>query len=250
MAGHSKWSNIKHRKGAQDKKRAQLFTKLAKEVIIAAKEGGKDLNFNPRLRLALEKAKKNSMPKDNIDRAIKKGTGELAGVEYVEIRYEGYGPGGTAFIVEVVTDNKNRSASSVRSNFSKNGGTLGSDGAVAWDFEKKGQIIIKSEGLDADEFMMEAIEMGAEDVIEDGEFFEVLTDPTEMHQIDEALRGAGFESEEAEIVMLPKNKVKVEDLETAEQVLKVYEALEDNEDVNDVYSNFDISDELMEQIMG
>jgi len=126
---------------------------------------------------------------------------------------------------------------------------LGSDGAVAWDFEKKGQIIIKSEGLDADEFMMEAIEMGAEDVIEDGEFFEVLTDPTEMHQIDEALRGAGFESEEAEIVMLPKNKVKVEDLETAEQVLKVYEALEDNEDVNDVYSNFDISDELMEQIM-
>ena len=249
MAGHSKWSNIKHRKGAQDKKRAQLFTKLAKEVTIAAKEGGKDINFNPRLRLALEKAKKNSMPKDNIDRAIKKGTGELAGVEYVEIRYEGYGPGGTAFIVEVVTDNKNRSASSVRSNFSKNGGTLGSDGAVAWDFEKKGQIIIKSEGLDADEFMMEAIEMGAEDVIEDGEFFEVLTDPTEMHQIDEALRGAGFESEEAEIVMLPKNKVKVEDLETAEQVLKVYEALEDNEDVNDVYSNFDISDELMEQIM-
>jgi YebC/PmpR family DNA-binding regulatory protein len=250
MAGHSKWSNIKHRKGAQDKKRAQLFTKLAKEVTIAAKEGGKDLNFNPRLRLALDKAKKNSMPKDNIDRAIKKGTGELAGVEYIEIRYEGYGPGGTAFIVEVVTENKNRSASSVRSNFSKNGGTLGSDGAVAWDFEKKGQIIIKSEGLDADEFMMEAIEMGAEDVIEDGEFFEVLTDPTEMHQVDEALRGAGFESEEAEIVMLPKNKVKVEDLETAEQVLKVYEALEDNEDVNDVYSNFDISDELMEQIMG
>jgi YebC/PmpR family DNA-binding regulatory protein len=250
MAGHSKWSNIKHRKGAQDKKRAQLFTKLAKEVTIAAKEGGKDLNFNPRLRLALEKAKKNSMPKDNIDRAIKKGTGELAGVEYIEIRYEGYGPGGTAFIVEVVTENKNRSASSVRSNFSKNGGTLGSDGAVAWDFEKKGQIIIKSEGLDADEFMMEAIEMGAEDVIEDGEFFEVLTDPTEMHQVDEALKNAGFESEEAEIVMLPKNKVKVEDLETAEQVLKVYEALEDNEDVNDVYSNFDISDELMEQIMG
>ncbi len=250
MAGHSKWSNIKHRKGAQDKKRAQLFTKLAKEVTIAAKEGGKDINFNPRLRLALEKAKKQSMPKDNIDRAIKKGTGELAGVEYVEIRYEGYGPGGTAFIVEVVTDNKNRSASSVRSNFAKNGGNLGADGAVAWDFEKKGQIFIKSEGLDADEFMMEAIELGAEDVVEDDDMFEVLTDPTELNQVNEALKNAGFESEEAEIVMLPKNKVKVEDLETAEKVLKLYEALEDNEDVNDVYSNFDISDELMEEIMG
>jgi len=250
MAGHSKWSNIKHRKGAQDKKRAQLFTKLAKEVTIAAKEGGKDVNFNPRLRLALEKAKKQSMPKDNIDRAIKKGTGELAGVEYVEIRYEGYGPGGTAFIVDVVTDNKNRSASSVRSNFSKNDGNLGADGAVAWDFEKKGQIIIKAEGLDLDEFMMEAIEMGAEDVIESGEVLEVLTDFTELHQVDEALKNAGFESEEAEIVMLPKNKVKVEDLETAEKVWKLFEALEDNEDVNDVYSNFDIPDELMEQIIG
>lgn len=250
MAGHSKWSNIKHRKGAQDKKRAQLFTKLAKEVTIAAKEGGKDINFNPRLRLALDKAKKQSMPKDNIDRAIKKGTGELAGVEYVEIRYEGYGPGGTAFIVEVVTDNKNRSASSVRSNFSKNDGNLGADGAVAWDFEKQGQIIIKSDGLDLDEFMMEAVEMGAEDVVEAGEFLEVLTSFTELHQVDEALKGAGYESEEAEIVMLPKNKVKVEDLETAEKVWKLFEALEDNEDVNDVYSNFDISDELMEQIVG
>jgi len=250
MAGHSKWSNIKHRKGAQDKKRAQLFTKLAKEVTIAAKEGGKDVNFNPRLRLALEKAKKQSMPKDNIDRAIKKGTGELAGVEYVEIRYEGYGPGGTAFIVDVVTDNKNRSASSVRSNFAKNGGNLGADGAVAWDFEKKGQIIVKSEGIDLDEFMLEVLDMGAEDVIENDEVLEILTDPTELQQVDSALKEAGYESEEAEIVMLPKNKVKVDDLETAEKVWKLFEALEDNEDVNDVYSNFDIPDEIMEQIVG
>jgi len=250
MAGHSKWSNIKHRKGAQDKKRAQLFTKLAKEVTIAAKEGGKDVNFNPRLRLALEKAKKQSMPKDNIDRAIKKGTGELAGVEYVEIRYEGYGPGGTAFIVDVVTDNKNRSASSVRSNFAKNGGNLGADGAVAWDFEKKGQIIVKSEGINLDEFMLEVLDMGAEDVIENDEVLEILTDPTELQQVDSALKEAGYESEEAEIVMLPKNKVKVDDLETAEKVWKLFEALEDNEDVNDVYSNFDIPDEIMEQIVG
>ena len=250
MAGHSKWSNIKHRKGAQDKKRSQLFTKLAKEVTIAAKEGGKDLNFNPRLRLALDKAKKNSMPKDNIDRAIKKGTGELAGVEYIEIRYEGYGPGGTAFIVEVVTENKNRSASSVRSNFSKNGGNMGSDGAVAWMFDKKGQIIMKSKGLNGDEFMMEALEMGADDLIVEGDTFEILTDPTELQVVLEGLTATGHDYEEAEIVMLPKNMVKVEDLETAEKVLKLYEALEDNEDVNDVYANFDISDELIEQIIG
>lgn len=250
MAGHSKWSNIKHRKGAQDKKRAQLFTKLAKEVTIAAKEGGKDINFNPRLRLALEKAKKQSMPKDNIDRAIKKGTGELAGVEYIEIRYEGYGPAGTAFIVDVVTENKNRSASSVRSNFAKNGGNLGSDGAVAWMFDKVGEIIMKSKDLDADEFMMEALEMGAEDLIEEGENFEIITDPTELQNVVEALTEAGHEHEEAEIIMKPKNMVKIDDLETAQKILKLYEALEDNEDVNDVYANFDISDELMEQIMG
>ena len=250
MAGHSKWSNIKHRKGAQDKRRAQLFTKLAKEVTIAAKEGGKDINFNPRLRLALDKAKKQSMPKDNIERAIKKGTGELAGVEYIEIRYEGYGPGGTAFIVEVVTENKNRSASSVRSNFAKNGGNMGSDGAVAWMFNKKGQIILNSEGLDADEFMMEALEMGAEDLIVEGDTFEILTDPTELQAVVEALTEAGYKYEEAEIVMLPENMVKVEDEEMAEKVMKLYEALEDNEDVNDVYANFDISDELMEKIMG
>ena len=250
MAGHSKWSNIKHRKGAQDKKRAQLFTKLAKEVTIAAKEGGKDINFNPRLRLALEKAKKNSMPKDNIDRAIKKGTGELAGVEYIEMRYEGYGPGGTAFIVDVVTDNKNRSASSVRSNFAKNGGNLGTDGAVAWMFEKKGQIIIKSEGLDADEFMMEALEFGAEDVLVEGDTFEVITDPADFQNVLEALTEAGYENEEAEITMIPENMVKIEDEEVAAKVLKLYEVLEDNEDVNDVYSNFDISDELIEKIMG
>lgn len=248
MAGHSKWSNIKHRKGAQDKKRAQLFTKLGKEVTIAAKEGGKDVNFNPRLRLALEKAKKQSMPKENIERAIKKGTGELAGVEYIEIRYEGYGPAGTAFIVDVVTENKNRSASSVRSNFAKNGGNLGSDGAVAWMFDKVGEIILKSEGLDPDEFMMEALEYGAEDLIVEGDTFEIITDPAELHNVDAALKEAGHISEEAEIVMKPKNKVEITDVETAEKVLKLLEVLEDNEDVNDVYSNFDISEEILEQL--
>ncbi len=249
MAGHSKWSNIKHRKGAQDKKRAQLFTKLAKEVTIAAKEGGKDINFNPRLRLALEKAKKQSMPKDNIERAIKKGTGELAGVDYIEIRYEGYGPAGTAFIVDVVTENKNRSASSVRSNFAKNGGNLGSDGAVAWMFDKVGQIIMKGNDLDPDEFMMEALEMGAEDLKFEEDTFEIITSPTELQNVVEALTKAGYTHEEAEIVMIPKNMVKVEDLETAEKVLKLFEVLEDNEDVNDVYANFDISDDILEKLM-
>ena len=248
MAGHSKWSNIKHRKGAQDAKRGKLFTKLGKELTIAAKEAGGDPNFNPRLRLAIDKAKAANMPKDNLERAIKKGTGELEGVDYMEIRYEGYGPEGTAFIVEVVTDNKNRSASEVRTAFSRRNGNLGTDGAVSWMFQRKGEIIIASEGVDADELMMAALEAGAEDVKEEDGEFTVLTDSAECNTVAEELKKAGYNVTEAEVAMIPDNKVQITDLDTAKKVMALYEALDDLDNVNDVYSNFDISDELLEQL--
>lgn len=250
MAGHSKWANIQHRKGRQDKLRAKLFTRLGKELTIAAREAGGNPEFNPRLRLALDKAKAGNMPKDNIDRAIKKGTGELEGVEYLEINYEGYGPSGVAFVVEVVTDNKNRSASSVRSNFAKNGGNLGSDGAVSWMFHKKGMLEFAAEGLDADEFMMEVLEAGAEDIKEEDGNFVVYTEFTDFATVKEAIEKAGYEAINAEITMIPENMVEINDEDTAKKVMKLYEALEDNEDVQNVYANFEINDELMEAIMG
>lgn len=248
MAGHSKWSNIKHRKGAQDAKRAKVFTRLGKELTIAAKEAGGDPNFNPRLRLAIDKAKAANMPKDNLERAIKKGTGELEGVDYMEIRYEGYGPEGTAFIVEVVTDNKNRSASEVRAAFSRRNGNLGTDGAVSWMFQKKGEIIVPSEGLDSEEFMMAALEMGADDILEEDGEFTVLTEPSQCNFVTEELKKAGYTVAESEVAMIPDNKVIITDLETAKKVMTLFEALDDLDDVNDVYSNFDISEELLEQI--
>lgn len=248
MAGHSKWNNIQHRKGAQDRKRASLFTKLGREVTIAAKEGGGDPGFNPRLRLAIEKAKAGNMPKDILERAIKKGTGELEGVDYMEMRYEGYGPAGTAFIVDVVTDNKNRSASEIRTAFTRKGGNLGTDGAVSWMFKKQGVITVKSEGLDADEFMMAALEAGAEDVSDEGDVFEVITDYTEFQTVLENLKAAGYNYEEAEIAMNPENKVEITDLETAKKVMVLYDALDDLDDVQEVYANFDIPEELLEQL--
>jgi len=249
VSGHSKWNNIQHRKGAQDKKRANLFTKLGKELTIAAKEGGGDASFNPRLRLAVEKAKAGNMPKDILERAIKKGTGELEGVDYQEIRYEGYGPSGTAFIVDVVTDNKNRSASDVRSTFSKKGGNLGSDGAVAWMFNKKGEIIISSDQVkDSEEFMMEVLEAGAEDIIEEDGEYQVITDPTDFRSVLDSLTEAGYKYEEAEVTMLPENKVNVTDLAIAKKVLALYETLDDLDDVQEVHSNFDIPEEILNQI--
>lgn len=248
MSGHSKWNNIQHRKGAQDKKRAKLFTKLGRELTIAAKEAGGDPAFNPRLRLAIEKAKAGNMPKDILERAIKKGTGELEGVDFMEIRYEGYGPAGTAFIVDVVTDNKNRSASEVRTVFSRKGGNLGSDGAVAWMFKKLGIIEVKAEGIDFDEFMMAALEAGAEDVSDEGEFLEVITDYTELQSVAENLKEAGYTYAEAEISMVPDTKVEITDLETAKKVMLLFDSLDDLDDVQEVYSNFDIPEELLEQL--
>lgn len=249
MSGHSKWNNIQHRKGAQDKKRASLFTKLGKELTIAAKEGGGDPAFNPRLRLAVEKAKSGNMPKDILERAIKKGTGELEGVDYTEMRYEGYGPEGTAFIVDVVTDNKNRSASEVRTTFSRKGGNLGSDGAVSWMFNRKGEIIIPSEQVeDSEEFMMTALEAGAEDIIEEDGEFQVITDVADFQTVLDNLTKNGFKHEEAEITMIPENKIMITNIDLAKKVILLYDSLDDLDDVQKVYSNFEIADEIMEQL--
>ena len=247
MAGHSKWANIQHRKGRQDKIRGKIFTRIGKELTIAAREGGNP-EFNPKLRLAIDKAKASNMSKDVMERAIKKGTGELEGVEYVEITYEGYGPAGVAFVVEVVTDNKNRSASSVRSNFARNDGNLGADGAVSWMFHKKGQIVINKGTLDTDDFMMQALEAGAEDIAEENGKFIITTEFSEFMGVKENLEKEGFLIESAEFTMIPENNVEITDEEMATKVLKLYEALEENEDVQNIYANFEISDEIMEKI--
>lgn len=248
MAGHSKWANIQHRKGRQDKLRGKIFTRISKEISIAAREAGGNPEFNPRLRLALDKAKSANMPKDNIDRAVKKGTGELEGVDYVEITYEGYGPSGVAFVVDVVTDNRNRSASSVRSNFAKNGGNLGSDGAVSWMFHKKGMLVFSNNGLNLDDFMLIALEAGAEDIQEEGENFVVYTDFTDFNTVKENIEKEGYYPVNAELTMVPENMVEVNDEDTAKQIMKLYDTLEENEDVQNIYANFEISDELMEKI--
>ncbi len=247
MAGHSKWANIQHRKGRQDKIRGKLFTRIGKEITIAARDGGNP-DFNPRLRMAIDKAKAANMSKDVLERAIKKGTGELEGVEYVEITYEGYGPSGVAFVVEVVTDNKNRSASSVRSNFARNDGNLGADGAVSWMFHKKGLIIVDKGNIDSDDFMMQALDCGAEDIKEEDGKFIVITEFTDFMNVKASLEGQGVVVESAEPTMIPENNVEITDEEAAKKVLKLYEALEDNEDVQNIYANFEISDELMEKI--
>ncbi len=247
MSGHNKWSTIKHKKGAADAKRGKIFTKLIKEITVAAKLGGGDPAGNPRLRTAVDKAKAENMPKDNIDRAIKKGTGELEGVTYEETTYEGYGPGGVAVLVEVMTDNRNRTVSDVRSIFSKCNGNMGESGCVAWMFDQKG-LIVFSEETDFDKLFEAALEAGAEDVTDEGEQIEVVTDPAGFIEVREALEKAGFKYESAEITMIPQTMVKLEGKQ-AESMLKLMDRLEDNDDVQNVYANFDISQEEMENLM-
>ena len=248
MSGHSKWANIKHKKGKTDALKAKLATKIGREITVAARMGGADPTGNMRLKLALQKARENNIPKDNIQRAIDKGIGATDMNAYEEIVYEGYGPAGTAFIVEAVTDNKNRTASEMRMTFSRKDGNLGADGAVSWMFKKKGIITVKSEGIDTDEFMMAALEAGAEDVEENDGVFEVTTEYTEFQTVLENLKNAGYQYEEAEITMIPENTVEITDLETAKKVMALYDALEDLDDSQNVYSNFDISDEILEQL--
>jgi len=248
MAGHSKWANIKHRKGAQDAKRGKIFTKLIKEITIAARIGGGDLEANARLRLAVDKAKQGNMPKDNIDRAIKKGTGDLDGVIYEEGTFEGYGPGGVAVIVEFMTDNRTRTVAEVRHAFNKYGGSLGVSGSVAFMFDRKGQIIY-DQNLDFDTIFEAALEAGAEDVKEEDDVIEVVTDPSEFETVRNALEAQGLKHQSAEVTMIPQTLTLVADKQ-AESLMKMIDVLEDNDDVQNVHANFDISDEEMERLMG
>lgn len=247
MSGHSKWANIKHRKGAQDAKRGKIFTKLIKEITIAARIGGGDLESNSRLRLAVDKAKQANMPKDNIDRGIKKGTGDLDGVTYEEGVFEGYGPGGVAVIVEFMTDNRTRTVAEVRHAFNKYGGSLGVSGSVAFMFDRKGQIILSDEN-DFETIFEAALEAGAEDVKEEDGIIEVITDPVEFETVKNELEEQGLKYQSAEVTMIPQNLNPVEGKQ-AESLMKMIDVLEDNDDVQNVHANFDISDEEMEKIM-
>ena len=237
MAGHSKWANIRHRKGAQDQKRGKIFTKIIKEITISARLAGGDLSANPRLRKAVSNAKSNNMPNDKIDRAIKKGTGELDGVIYEEITYEGYGPGGVAIIMDVITDNKNRSVADIRHILTKYKGNLGESGSVSWIFEKKGQIILSSKSNDENIIFESALEAGAEDFETDDGIFIISTAPESLMQIRDALESKGYDISSAEIEMVPKTLQKLEGKES-DIALELLNVLEDNDDVNKLYSNF------------
>ncbi len=246
MSGHSKWSSIKRKKGANDARRGKVFTQLIREISMAAKLGGGEVDHNPRLRLAVQKARGLNMPKDNIERAIKKGTGELQGADYEEIRYEGYGPGGVALIVDALTDNRNRTVSEVRNLFSKHNGNLGPSGCVAYLFDRKGVLEFDREGLEVDALIEAAIEADVEDVLEDEDAIRVHTAPESFEKVKTALEAAGFEPAAADTVMLPQTTVSVAGPE-AQSVIKLVEQLDDHEDVGQVYANFDISeDELLE----
>jgi YebC/PmpR family DNA-binding regulatory protein len=244
MSGHSKWSTIKRKKGAADAKRGKMFTKLIKEITIAAREGGGDPGTNPRLRLAVDNAKSSNMPADNIDRAIKKATGELEGVTYHELIYEGYGPGGVAILIEVATDNKNRSAADIRHLFSKHNGSLGESGSVAWMFDRKGIISLPGQGKDEEDIMDILLENGGEDLTFEEDYFEVETDLEAFERVRKAFAAAELVIENASLQWIAKNTVKVSG-EDSEKVMKLIEAMEDNDDVQNVYSNADFDDELI-----
>ncbi|HBF12217.1 MAG TPA: YebC/PmpR family DNA-binding transcriptional regulator [Deltaproteobacteria bacterium] len=247
MSGHSKWATIKRKKGATDAKRGQLFTKLIKEITVAARMGGDDPNGNPRLRTAIAGARSQSMPNDNIERAIKKGTGELEGVNYEEIMYEGYGPAGVALIIESLTDNKNRTVSEIRNILSKKGGNLGEAGSVSWGFKKKGILSFDKKTISEEKLMETALEAGAEDIKDADDTFDVETDPQHFEKVKEALAKAGLNPTHAEIAMIPENTIKL-NLEEATKMLALMEALEDHDDIQKVYANFDIPADVMEKI--
>jgi YebC/PmpR family DNA-binding regulatory protein len=249
VSGHSKWSSIKHKKGAADAKRGKLFSKLARAIIVAAKEGGGDPTNNLALQNAIEKARSYSMPKDNIDRAIAKGTGEGAdSAAYETVVYEGYGPEGVAVIVEALTDNRNRTASEVRHAFTKFGGSLGTTGAVAWQFERRGVVVVPAAGVDEDELFLAAADAGADDVQLDDDVFQVTSAPESLAAVREAIEAAGFTVDSAELSMVPKTTVAVEEESAAKSVMRLIDTLEDNDDVQDVYANFDIPEQVLEAV--
>lgn len=247
MSGHSKWSSIKHKKAATDAKRGKIFTKLIKEITVSARMGGKDPDANPRLRTAIAAGKAANMPQDNIERAILKGAGELEGVTYDEVTYEGYGPGGVAVLIHVLTDNRNRTVAEIRHLFSKNGGNLGETGVVAWMFEMKGVILIDADRADEDRLMEIALEAGAEDLTKEDGYFELTTDPESFETVRDTLTEQDIPLSSAEQTMVPQNTVAL-DADKARQVLRLMEALEDQDDVQNVYANFDIPDAVMEEV--
>lgn len=248
MSGHSKWANIKHRKAAQDSKKGVAFQKLVKNIIAAAKAGGGDPNSNFRLKVAIDRARAGNVPVDNIDRAIKRGTGEIDGAIFEEILYEGYGPGGIAVMVQAMTDNRNRTAPEMRSLFTKGGGSIGELGCVAWNFDRKGVMEVTGEGLDEDELLMTAIEAGADDMTAEDAGFEITCDPSLLTSVAEALKNAGYNVNSMEIEMIPKNTVAVTDKNDAQKFLNMVERFEEHDDVQAVYANFDIPDEILAQL--
>ncbi len=246
MAGHNKWSSIKHKKGAADAKRGKLFTRIAKEIILAARDGGGDPDTNPRLRTAMLSARSANMPRDNIERAIKRGTGEIEGATYEEIVYEGYGHNGVGIVVEVMTDNKNRTVSEVRHAFSKYGGNLAESGSVAWNFDLKGYFSVPAEGLDEDEFMMQALEAGAEDIELSDDQFDIYTAADEFHAVLGEIEKLGLPVENAGLTRVPKNTINADDV--AAKLLRLIDMLEELDDVQKVYANYEVSDEVMEAL--
>ena len=247
MSGHSKWATIKHKKGAADKARGKLFAKLIRQVEVAAREGGGDPESNPTLRTMFQKARDASVPLDTIERAIKRGTGDLEGVVYEQVTYEGYAPGGIAILVDVLTDNRNRTGSEIRSLFTKNGGSMAEPGAVAWQFDRKGVVLADREA-DEEELMLVALDAGAEDLADDGVAWRITTPPTDLHTVRSAVEEAGVSVASSELTMVASATVPVDDSGVAKRVLALMDALDDNDDVQDVYSNFDIADELLEAI--
>ncbi len=250
MAGHSKWANIKHKKSAADAKKGKVFGKIGREMMVAARMGGGDPTGNPTLRALIQKARGVNMPADNIERAIKKGLGDVDGANYVEITYEGYAPGGVALIIECLTDNRNRTASEVRFVFSKYNGSMGSSGSVVHAFKRRGLIIVKSDAVDEEKLMETLIEAGADDFSDEGEVFEIMTEPAEFMAIVEALNAAGIPIENSEITMIPDNYIAVTDADQASSLVKFVDALDDLDDVQNVYHNYEIDEALMEQIGG
>ncbi len=248
MSGHSKWHSIKHAKGAADAARGKAFARLARQIEVAARDGGGDADANPTLRTMVQKARDASMPKDNIERAIKRGTGELEGVTYESITYEGYATNGVAVYVEVLTDNRNRTGSEVKNVFTRNGGSLAEPGAVAWQFERKGVIVLDKSAASEDDLMLAALDAGAEDIEDQGDTWQVTTPPSDLHVVRDALEAAGIAVTSADLTMLPTTAIELSETSSAKNVLRVIDALEEHDDVQNVYANFDIPDDVLQAV--
>jgi YebC/PmpR family DNA-binding regulatory protein len=247
MSGHSKWATIKHKKAANDKARGKLFAKLLRQVEVAAREGGGDAETNPTLRTMFQKARDSSIPMDTIERAVKRGTGELDGVTYEQITYEGYAPGGVAVMAECLTDNRNRTGAEIRNIFSKHGGSMAEPGAVAWQFERKGHVVVPR-SVDEDELMMAALDAGADDIADEGDVWRVTTPPTDLHSVRSALEEAGIPVESSELALVSSTVVRLDEVDVAKRVLRLIDALDDHDDIGAVHANFDIPDNIIEAV--